>query len=37
VVGSFVFLWPDFGSDPGSKTMMDMDMTVRSGQDSIWP
>ena len=37
VVGSIVFLWPDLGSDPGSKTMMDMSPPVRSGQDSTWP
>ena len=37
VVGSIVFLWPNLGSDPGSKSMMDQSEAVRVGQDSIWP
>jgi hypothetical protein len=37
VVGSVVFLWPDLGADPGSKSMMDQSMGVLAGQDSIWP
>jgi hypothetical protein len=37
VVGSLIFLWPDFDVNvPGSKTMMIND-AVRLGQDSIWP